>query len=66
MITRVEHEPLDGSHGSSTCSISDRFNVFSNTQRRRIGERKTIEATLVDKLSEMGNVLSQSAGSFLR
>jgi len=43
-------------------SISDRFNAFSNTQRRRRGQRKTMEATLAERLSEMVTVLSQITG----
>merc|ERR1719204_648151 len=43
-------------------SISDRFNAFSNTQRRRRSQRKTMEATLADRLSEMVGVLCQITG----
>lgn len=48
--------------GVHLTSLMDKWNSFSATQRRRRKQRKTMEATLAERLAEMVDVLSQITG----
>jgi len=48
--------------GVHLTGLMDKWNSFSSTQQRRRKQRKTMEATLAERLSEMVDVLSQITG----
>jgi len=61
-LTELNMNVLLEAMGVQLGSVADRYNAFASTQKRRRNQRKTMEATLAERLGECVNALCDVTG----